>query len=267
MKRKIESRGQIIYKANLQRVGSLVDESLIALAEYARAGNWQEAEKIIRYNNLLSKRSSTTLQGILNAIRKRFLSNHEFLPSGDLLAKIVIKNISRIAKVQALYPYICESDPLIKTLILDVVAPKIKSSNSILTKLDVLKFIEDQQKCHVELKKWSDYLKRRWVRGFLAFLRDFGIMERAPSNKLLKPLLRVETFTFFMFGLLQKNLASLEALRNHIWKLYFLEDFELEQLLIDAQARGWFYFSRAGDIIEVKPRYRSLERWLDDCLG
>ena len=85
--------------------------------------------------------------------------------------------------------------------------------------------------------------------------------------KLLKPLLRVETFTFFMFGLLQKNLASLEALRNHIWKLYFLEDFELEQLLIDAQARGWFYFSRAGDIIEVKPRYRSLERWLDDCLG
>lgn len=267
MREKTADRKQAVYKANLQRVGSLIDESLITLAEYAKIGNWQETEKLIYRNNLLNKRSSTTLHGILNAIRKRFLSNHNILPSGNLLAKIVIKNIPRTAKVQALYPYVCESDLLVKKLILDVVAPKIKSSNFILTKLNILNFIEDEQKNHPELKNWSDYLKGRWIRGFLAFLRDFGIMERAPSNKLHKPLLRVETFAFFMLGLLQKNFAPIEALRNHIWKLYFLEDFELEQLLIDAQIKGWFYFSRAGDIIEVKPVCKSLERWLDECLG
>ena len=92
-------------------------------------------------------------------------------------------------------------------------------------------------------------------------------MEKAPSNRLIKPLLRVETFTFFMLGLLQKNLTPHEALRNAIWRLYFMEDLDVEQLLINAQARGWFYYSKAGDIIEVKPRCKSLEGWLNECLG
>lgn len=266
MRKNEKTRSQKIYRADLQRVGSLIDESLIALAECAKVGTWKKAKELIRRSNLLNKRSSTTLQGALAAIRKRFLSNHEFLPNSNLLAKAVTKGIPRKAKVQILYPYICESDQLIKTLVLNVVAKKIESSHSTLTKLDVLDFIENEQKRRPELKKWSDYLKKRWTRGFLAFLRDFGIMEKAPSNKLLKPLLRAETFTFFMLGLLQRNLIPLEALRNNVWKLYFMKDFDIEQLLIDAQARGWFHFSRAGDIIELKPRY-SLERWLDECLG
>lgn len=267
MKEKMKSSKQVVYKADLQRVGSLVDESLTSLSEYARIGSWKETEKLIRQRNLLSKRSSTTLQGILAAIRRRFLSNHEFLPNGYLLAKFVAKDIPKIAKIQALYPYICESDQLVKTLILNVVARKIKTFNSTLTKPDILSFIENEQKHHVELRKWSDYLKKRWIRGFLAFLRDFGIMEKAPSNKLIKPLLRVETFTFFILGLLQKNLTPHEALHNTIWRLYFMEDLDVEQLLINAQARGWFYYSKAGDIIEVKPRCKSLEGWLNECLG
>lgn len=216
----------------------------------------------------MHKRSSQTLQGVLAAIRKRFSLNHDFLPSSNLLAKAVTKDMPRTVKIQVLYPYICESDHLVRELILSVVAKKMEiypSSN--LTKLDVLGFMEGEQEQHPELKKWSDYLRKRWTRGFLAFLRDFGIMEKAPSNKLLKSLLRVETFTFFMLGLLQRNLTSFEALHNKIWKLYFAKDFDIEQLLIDAQARGWFYFSKAGDIIELKPRYPSLERWLDECLG
>jgi len=79
--------------------------------------------------------------------------------------------------------------------------------------------------------------------------------------------LRTETFTFFLLGLLDRKLSPLEALSNDLWKLYFMKDFEIEQLLIDAQAKGWFFFSRAGDIVELKPRYSSLERWLDEYLG
>jgi len=262
------SKSRVIYKADLQRVGSLLNESLKVLTEYAKLKDWKKTKEIILSKNLLNKRSTQTLQGILAAIRKRFLSEYDFLPNPHLLARVVSEALPRSVKIQILYPYICESDPLIKALILNVVAKKMETvPSSTLTKLDILEFLESEQEKHPELKKWSDYLKKRWTRGFLAFLRDLNMMEKAPSYKLLKPLLRTEAFTFFMMGLLDRKLSPIEALRNDLWKLYFLKDFEIEQLLIDAQARGWFYFFKAGDIIELKPRYPSLERWLDECLG
>ena len=252
---------QIVYKADLQRVGSIIDESLKVLSEYNRLNNWERTKECVISQNLLGKRSSQTVQGILTAIYKRFFSNYE-LPSIDILAKAIAKNISKIIKIQLLYPYICESDLLVKNLILNLVSDRINRSLMVLTKSDVMEFLEKEQKFHPELKKWSDYLKGRWVRGFLALLRDFNIMEKAPSYKLIKPLVRTETFAFFMLGLLEKNLKVKEIFQNEIWSLYFLKNYEVENFLSDMQAHGWIYYSRAGEIIELKPKFK-LEEWLN----
>ncbi len=252
----------VVYKADLQRVGSLINESFIALAEYDKVKNWQQAKENIVSRNLLNKQSSQTTQGILAAIYKRFFKSHEFLPSVDLLAKAITKNISKIAKAQLIYPYICESDLLLKNMLLNLVANKISRLQMILTKSDVLEFLEKERKTHPELQKWSDYLKGRWTRGFLAFLRDFNIMAKAPSNKLIKPSLRIEAFSFFMLGLIDKNLKIKKILENEIWNLFFLKNTEIENFIIEMQARGWIHYSKAGEIIELTPKF-NLEGWLN----
>jgi hypothetical protein len=256
------SAENIVYKADLQRVGSLINESLVVLTEYDKVKDWQKVKEKVISQNLLNKQSSQTIQGILAAIHKRFFGDHKFLPPAELLAKAITKNIPRNAKIQLLYPYICESDYLVKNMVSNFVANKINQSQPILTKNDVLEFLEKEKKTHPELQKWSDYLKGRWTRGFLAFLRDFNIMEKAPSNRLIKPPLRIETFTFFMLGLLDKKLNIKEILKNEIWHLYFLKNAEIENFLVEAQARGWIYYSRAGEIIELRPKY-NLEGWLN----
>jgi hypothetical protein len=252
----------IVYKADLQRVGSLINESFIVLTEYDKVRDWQQVKESIISQNLLNKQSSQTIQGILTAIHKRFFRKHEFLPPVELLAKFSTKNISKITKIQLLYPYICESDYLIKNMVLNLVANKINQSQIILTKNEILEFLIKEQKTHPELKKWSDHLKDRWIRGFLAFLRDFNVMEKAPSNKLVKTSLRTETFTFFMLGLLDKKLNTKDVLKNEIWRLYFLKNAEIEHFLVETQDRGWIYYSRAGEIIELKSKF-GLEGWLN----
>jgi hypothetical protein len=254
--------GNIIYKADLQRVGSLINESFIVLTEYDRVKDWQQVKEKVISQNLLNKQSSRTIQGILAAIHKRFFRDHKFLPSAELLAKAITKDIPRNAKIQLLYPYICESDHLIKNIISNFVANKISQSQLILTKNDILEFLEKEEETHPELKKWSDYLKGRWIRGFLAFLRDFNIMEKAPSNRLIKPSLRIETFTFFMLGLLDKKSNTKEVLKNEIWHLYFLNDAEIENYLVEVQARGWIYYLRTGEILELRSKY-NLGEWLN----
>jgi|GEM_PF-527200 len=253
----------LIYKADLQRAGSLINESFAVLTEYNRVKDWHQVKEKVISQNLLNKQSSHTIQGILAAIHKRFFRNHEFLPSAELLAKAITKNIIRNAKIQLLYPYICESDHLIKNIVLNFVAKKISKSQLILTKNEILEFLKKEEETHLELKKWSDYLKGRWIRGFLAFLRDFNIMEKAPSNRLIKLSLRIETFTFFMLGLLDKKLNTQEVLKNEIWHLYFLNNSEIEEYLVDVQARGWIYYLRAGEILELRSKH-NLGGWLNE---
>ncbi|MEM3572816.1 MAG: DUF1819 family protein [Nitrososphaeria archaeon] len=250
-----------VYKADLQRVGSIIDETLTVLSEYNKVKDWQQVKNRVISQNMVNKQSSQTIMGILAAIHKRFFQNYEFLPSVEFLAKAVVKKFSKAIKTQLLYPYICESDFLVKNILLNLVANKIHHSQMFLTKDEVLEFLEKEQNSHPELRKWSEYLKKRWTRGFLAFLRDFNIMEKAPSNKLIKPSLRIETFAFFMLGLLDKNFSVKEILKNEIWHLYFLTNTEIEQFIVEMHARGWVHYSKAGEIIELMPKF-DLERWL-----
>ena len=120
---------------------------------------------------------------------------------------------------------------------------------------------------HPELQTWSDHLRSRWCRGFLALLRYFGLMEPAPSNRLLHPVVRVEAFAFFLLWLLQSGTGPLPALEHPWWDLYLMRDSDKESLLAQAQARGWLYYSRAVDIVELQPRYASLEEWIHAGLG
>jgi len=258
----VKGSESFIYKADLQRVGSLIDETLIVLKEYNESKNWRQVKDKVFSQNLMNKQSSQTTIGILAAIYKRFFRSYEFLPSVELLAKAVVKKFSKVVKAQLLYPYICESDSLVKNILLNLVANKIYRSQMVLTKDEVLEFLEQEQNFHSELKKWSEYLKKRWTRGFLAFLRDFNIMEKAPSNRLIKPSLRIETFAFFMLGLLDKNLNIDQIFKNEVWHLYFLKKNEVEHFIVEMHARGWVYYSKAGDVMELLPKF-NLERWLD----
>lgn len=253
-----------IYKADLQRVGSLIDESIAVLSEYAKLQDWESTKKKVISKNLLMKRSSKTLAGILHAIHKRLLVKRDLLPDPELLAEAISKGTSKTIKTQLLYPYICESDPLVKNLLLNLVAKKIGRSS--LTDADVREFLDAESISHPELLAWSDCLRTRWIKGFFAFLRDFGFMEKAPSHNLTKPLLRVESFTFFLVDMLEKKVSTKNVLNSEIWDLYMMDQSDIEYMLSESQAHGWIYYLRAGDVIELGARSTS-RGWISDCLG
>lgn len=260
----IEENGT--YKANLHRVGSLINESIIVLSVYAKLKDWEKTKREITSKNLLMKRSSRTLAGIFLAIRQRFLVKHDDLPDPEALADVISKDLSLKAKAQILYPYICESDVLIKDAILELVTRKINEYDPHLTREEVIDFLNTKSASHPELLRWSEYLKINWAKHLFSFLRDFGFMEKAPSHNLIKPILRVESFTFFMLDLLNKKVSTTEILRSDIWSLYLMDQNDMEYALVEAQTRGWIHYIRAGDVIELTERY-TLEEWVDECLG
>jgi len=256
-----------VYKADLQHAGTAIPESIVILSEYLKHQDWNQLRVSVLRRNLLKKRSSVTASNFLRASRRRFFVDHARLPSADSVAYAMVADMPYIAKAQILYPYVCKADALVEQMILRLVKPRLEESfSSELTKKDVLNFLREESSSHPELQSWADSLTMRWTRGFLALLRDFGIMERAPSNRLSRPVVRVEAFTFFLLGLLQSGFSTVKVINSPLWDLYFLKSPEIERLLVEAQAGGWIYYSKAGDVVELKPQYTSIGEWFKSGL-
>ncbi|NIO37444.1 DUF1819 family protein, partial [Candidatus Bathyarchaeota archaeon] len=53
-------------------------------------------------------------------------------------------------------------------------------------------FSTREAKVHTELASWSDSVRGKWRRSFYAFLRSSGMMAKAPSVEVRKPVIRPE---------------------------------------------------------------------------
>lgn len=199
---------------------------------------------------------------MLRAVRKRFFTKVD-LPKAEVVADALSKDIPLAAKTQILLVYLCETDLLVKNSLLNLVKPKLGSSQQTLSKDEVYEYLLSEKKIHPELKRWSEDSAKRWSRGFLSVLRDHGFMENAPSTTLIKPTIRTEAFGFFLFYFIEKKAPIRDILESQIWKTFFLNSNEINALLNEAQKRGWIRYLRAGEIIELIPSYSTLGDWLN----
>jgi len=245
--------GEQKYLAAFQRVGAIYEETITLLKQFALDGDWSIVKEKVFRENLLKKSSTAWIKDILGAVERRFLPEKELLPSSMEISEFVYSNVSKSSKIQALYQYVCSSEPLVNRLITGLVGPiLLQYGTSKLTKNAYYEFIAKESESHPELLTWSPSVSGKWQRNFFAFLRASGIMERKISLKIRRPVIRIETLTFFLLGLLQSGLAPIEVMKHPLWDLYFLSETDIDRLLVEAQGRGWIYYSRAGDIVELK---------------
>jgi len=257
-----------IYPAAFQRVGAVYEESMILLGEYARSGNWKVVKDKALRENLLKKGSSVWIENIFRAVKRRFFANNEPLPSGEEVSRFMLCNIPKSSKIQTLCQYVCHSDPLVERLITGLVGPILtRYGASRLTKQMYFEFLDKEAESHPELKSWSTVVYTTWQRKFFAFLRHSGIMEKSPSVEIRKPIIRVEPFTFFLYGLIDREISGLKAINSPLWKRYFMNEEDVEHTLSSAQERGWIEYRRLGSIVELTTRFPSLEDWIDGALG
>jgi len=256
------------YIAAFQRVGAIYEESMIVLGEYARVKDWEILKDKILRENLLKKGSSAWIDNILRIVKLRFSVDSGSLPSSKHVSKLILCDVPKFSKIQVLYQYVCHSDPLVDRVITGLVEPiLVRYATSKLTKRMYFEFLDREAESHPELKSWSPTVYTTWQRKFFAFLRHSGIMEKAPNVEIRKPVIRVEPFTFFLYGLIDKGSSGLEVINSPLWRRYFMNEEDVEHALSLAQERSWIEFRRLGSIVELTTNFCSLEEWLDGALG
>ena len=250
--------GSTTYAANLQNVGLVAAETRDLLAAYSESGDWRKVRHLALDQNLLSKRSTTTVSHILKVVRRRYLKGPEWLPGGQSAGSLFANpSVPERAKVEVAYLYTVAEDLLVQSCLEGVVFGSLGKvpAGAYLHTDEVLAYLDELGAQHPELAHWQPYLKKRWSQGLLSLLRETGFMETAPSWKLVRPIVLPEAFGF-VFPWLAKATGSPRAALSHPCLGWWgLERPEARRLLAVGQELGWWRYAASAAVVEFKPRY------------
>jgi hypothetical protein len=225
------------YKANLQRTGALVDETIALLHEYARLGEWAPVRQAALHTNLLGKGATKTVSELLFVVQRRLLTARPGFPSIDCLASAIAGDWPETAKAQVLLPYTCAEDALVDAAVRKLVAERLDSNGlPEFTPDRFTAFLDEKAETHPEVGRWSETVHSRWLSSFRSLLRAYGFMERHPSLRLTRPVVRVEAFAFHAIGLKEAGVPTVDLLVHPRWELYALRERDKEMLLTEGQA-------------------------------
>ena len=254
------------YRAHLQRGGTGLTEMRRLLESFADHGDYNRLRQQALRENLLGKTSQHTVRDALKAFRRRFLQA-KGLPPAPVVARAMRVFISEAAKAQILLPYFVRTDPLAEECYRTLVLARLKAPEATLSKDEVVAHLLELGQRHPELLRWSTRLRLTWAQGFLALLRQFGLMARHPNTNLRRLYLLPESFAFFWLWLCQGDGSFWDAERDEIWLLLQADQRQKEDLLLRGQLRGWWHYQRAGCIVTFTPVYGSVEEWLQNGLA
>lgn len=257
----MQARENVRYRLDLPRSGVFLVEAERLLRCLAENGDFGQVRYLAEQQNLLGKASRETIKAVLKAFRRIFLNAPPELPSAVVVGKALRAPIPQVAKRQILFPYHLLGDLLVLDAYRALVLPA--AGNGSLTPSEVLAYLDAQTGDHPELAGWSAYSKLRWARGFLALLRAFELLERAPGTKLLPLDLRLEAFALFWLHLREKGLSFHQATEANLWPLLGLGKAKLDSLLAAGEARAWWQYRRAGAMVEFFTPFSSTEEWLE----
>jgi hypothetical protein len=247
--------GARTYAANLQNVGLVALETEVLLDAYHRVGDWSDVRRLAVEENLLGKRSTTTVRHILKVVARRYIKGPEWLPSLPIAATFFAHAaISSRAKTQVAFLYTVAEDRLVQDC-LDALVLRLLggASGGFVHVDDVTDHLRQLSNVHPELGRWRPYLRRRWASGFLSLLRDVGFLGPAPSAQLSDPVILPEAFGFVFPWLVDHTGGARTALNHQALAWWAVDPDEKRTLLAAGQERGWWRYAAAGSMIEFEP--------------
>jgi len=256
----------IQFQAHLQRGGIGLQEMRRLLETFAEQSDWEKVRELAFRENLLGKTSDHMVKDLLAAFKRRFLSSLG-LPPVELVAQMMRMSIPENAKRQTLFPYFLLSDALVKQCYCDLVLNRLTLNWPALTSAEVLEHLQALSADHPELTRWTDYLRRRWARGFLTLLRRFGLMEPYPGNTLRRLFILPEPFAFFWLWFWERGSSFWDAWGQELWRLLQTDERRRDELLAEGQVRGWWIYQRSRDIVHFQPKFDDLKGWIQNGLA
>ncbi len=237
-----------LYSSKIIKASALLGDTKILLS------NWDEAQPVpqnlarFKQENIFGKTSRSRVEDILRIFHQRYLTSENEISA---LVTLVKKKFSPEGLDRILYFHTAQSDLLLYDAVVEILLPLHQAGRTDISIEDLKKPIIRWVEAGKTSARWSDYTVTRVIRGLMATLRDFGILEGAVKKRIAPIYLPLEAFAYLAFYLKQSQPSGLKLIHHPDWQLFFFTPPMVERMFVEAHQYRLLEFHAAGSVIRI----------------
>lgn len=246
------------YTANIHNTGALIEESKTVLKLFSRYKDEQKVKDVLLEDNPLNKESEGSIEKIFFISRKRYLRRNPWPLINILESDLPSKTVEAV-----MFHYFAKSDNLVYDLTTEMLFDLYSKGNLTVTKKHVEEFLQSKEENHSEISDWSITTRNKTIRHYLAAVKDFGLLEGSKKKEFADFHLPTNAFFYIFYHLYYSEESAENAIGSEDWRLYLLEEQDIESALSEGNRRGHIRYDSAGKISDIEPEYDSLEEYVN----
>ncbi len=255
---KARRRSSALYSSRIIKAGALIGDTKTLLSHWDVDASVDENLKRVQRDNVFGKASRSRVEDILAIFRQRYLIEKSVTQALVTLAR---GRFPSAALERLLYFHSARADQLLHDAVTEVLVPMREKGL-----LDI--GVEDFQRPLTEwveqgktVSGWSEITIVRAAQELLATLRDFGVLEGAAKKRIVPVFLPIESFSYIVFYLKQRQPSGAKLIELQDWKLFFLRGETVERLLFEAHQHRLLEYHVAGSVTRLTFPAETIEEY------
>lgn len=250
------------YYSTIAGKGVLLPESKVILRTLSSGKNIDQIRHSVIEKDLLDRRTRESRSKVWKEVYRRYISGRS--PEHvSTLAKMVSHCANSTAVDLILFYEFCQADTLLYDLTACCTYELYQSARTSIDQVDVNEWLTSQERIHPEIATWSPITRNRLLGGYLATIRDFGLVQGIKQKEFHKLYVPREAFIYALYHQKDRAIEGKEAIQSSDWRLFLLSEQEVTFMLEDAARGGFVTFRHAGDIYDLQYSYKNLREVVD----
>lgn len=242
---------EVKYNSNLQKTGAAIQDTKVLLKHWRNDIPQKELVQSLISDNVLGKKSRKRTYDVL---RRTFIPRYiDGYPKGHwiYLKKLTEADVSSSIIDQILYFHAAINEPLIGDFVAKFLLPNYKKGILEVTSDNVKNFIKDGIKNKTIPVSWSDAVTYRVASGIYAALTEFKIIEGKRKRKISSSIIPIQVFYYIAFFISKEVSSSKEIINHNYWKLFLLNNTEIEHLFMEAHQDKYLTYEQLGSVRRI----------------
>ncbi len=239
------------YSARNSSKGALLDEAARVFQSISKGATLDTVREDVFRGTLLTQRSFHNRKRIWTSISHRYLLKDEPWLESLLSQESHLGPQSSEFK-SLLYLLYALRDRLTFDFVTKVLWAKGQQTRAAISRNDVLDLLGAAVPDRPQIDRWSEATRKKLAGSILTALRDFGVLEGKQKKILVQPPLPLSTAEIIVRILVREGCRGRQILESHIWRLFFLKESDVAQVLSRLAIEGTLRFEKAGTTVVLE---------------
>jgi len=216
----------------------------------------QEVRARALEGDLFPQRARSTRIRIWKSLNQRYLT-HGILWVVDALKKAYSIGPQSQELVLLLYLHYALRDRLTYDFVTDILWTRWHSQQLGVTTDDLKNVLDEAGASQPKIERWSQHTRDRLASSIIAALRDFGILTGIQKKTIQRPMLPLLIAEHILRILIAEGHRGMDILRDSTWRLFFLKEHEVSDVLGKLAQQRIVRFERVGNtvVLETPPEW------------